>query len=545
MKKIFTSLLIGITVIGLSLPMGFLGVNSGSSCEDADIEAFDDLTIETDPAIPPTGDIEPESDENVNVNLTTESTGMDEAYLNVSAIGWDGEPVSGLDPSEPGTWRFEISDDGHEATSLLNNVKYFPPGTVVTWNVYLINYTQHMTYASQNYSYEVSGAWHYNNSYEDAFYRNVEMDISPELPPNAWDPVTITIQSRYDDVEIAHAILDMSYENETMEGEGSLPFRNVDPVEGIEQVTIPGYPAGTRIDFSIRAWDDPDDSSREIRSKDFNYTVSWGNTWEFMGFEDNIELTTDPDGVADRVTETIVDIGESVNITIESKDSEVPIEMAVIEYKVGAEGVEAQEGQDIFNEISSTKWYYEIDGLAPGIKVEFQIRAYDVMRDDIVSSIYRYEVSQIPLEIPEEVTFFYITVFDGEKNEYVPGADVTIKNETWIWEGQTNAMGIAYPTEMNTLQPRYIHYGTYNITVEYEGVSKNFKYELTPESDDTVEVVFNPSEEEDPMYADPVEMPPYYLLGLVIATGSAGVVGFVLYKFRKGKDKKKGLALEG
>ncbi|MFP4608100.1 MAG: hypothetical protein ACOCTR_03245 [Candidatus Natronoplasma sp.] len=548
-KKILVLLLVSMSLMGMIIPMSLAGcraLESESSSEDpTPSDGFDDLTIKTDPAVPPTGDVEPEPDENVDVNLTTESTAMDEAYLNVSAIKWNGEPVRGLEPSNPGTWVFDVSDNGHKATSLLNNVKYFPPGTEVTWSVYLVNYTHRLEYTSQNYSYEVSGAWHYNNSYEDAFYRNIDMDISPKLPPNAYDEVTLTLQSRYDDVEIGQAILDMSYKNETMEGEGSLPFRNVDPVKGIKQVTIPGYPAGTKVEFSIRAWDDPDDSSREIESDEYNYTVSWGNTWEFKSFDENIDLSTDPEGVADRVTKTEVGIGESVNITIESKDSETPINTAVLEYELKGEGIEPQEGQDVFNKISSTKWYYEIDGQPPGIEIEFRVRAYDIMREDIVSHSYGYEVSRIPVDTPDEVTFFYVTVFDGDENEYVRGAEVTIQNDTWIWEGETNAAGFAYPSEMNSLQPKYLHYGTYNITVEYEGATKNLIYDLTPESDDTVEVEFNPSEEVDPTYAEAVEMPPYYLLGLSITAGAAGVMGILLYKFRKDKDKKEGLAAGG
>ncbi|MEF8874249.1 MAG: hypothetical protein V5A88_06205 [Candidatus Thermoplasmatota archaeon] len=546
MKKILISLLIGMMVLGLTIPMGGMIASSASSSEDPQGDGFEDLTIETDPAVPPSGELEPESDKNINVNLTTESTRMDEAYLNVSAIKWNGKPVKGLDPSNPGTWVFEISENGYHATSLLNNLKYFDPGTKVTWNVYVVNYTQHLKYASQNYSYEVKGAWHYNNSYEDTFYRNLEMDMSPELPPNAYDPVTITLQSRYDDVEIGQAMLDLRYEkNESIKDNGTMLFRNIDPVEGIEQVTIPGLPAGTRVDFSIRAWDHPDDDTREIESEKFNYTVSWGNTWDFRSFEENIELTTDPEGVGDSVTETSVDIGESVNITIESKDSEVPIKTAVLEYKVGGEGIKTQEGQDVFTKITSTKWYYEIDGQPPGIEIEFQVRAYDIMRDDIVSPKYNYDVSRVPKETPEEVTFFYVTVFDGDANEYVGGANITIKNETWIWEGKTNGAGFAYPTEMNSLQPRYLHYGTYNITVEYQGATKNIKYDLTPEGDETVEVEFNPSEEEDPMYAESIEMPPYYLMGLVITAGLSGIVAFLVYKFRKGKNEDEGLAVGG
>ncbi len=545
MKRVLTLYLAVMMLIGLVIPLAGFVTSAGPSSESAELTGFHDVEIEADPPIRPTGIYRPATDENVDITVTTGSTGIDEARLNVSAIRWGGQPVPGLDPSNPGVWSFDISEDGYEATSFLNNVKYFPPGTEVTWNVYLLNYSQPARYSSVNYTYEVRGAWRYNNSFEDAFERNLDMSISPDLPPNAYDPVTITLESEYDDVEIGQAILDLSYRGDES-GDGSLPFRNVDPIKGIEEVTIPGFAANTEVDFSIRAWDDPDDASREIESDVYNYTVAAGNIFDEGSFEDNIEITTDPEGVADRETETEVGFGEPVNITIRSRDPQLPIQNAAIEFELDARGMEPQEGVDEFNEISSTEWYYEIDGQAPGVEVKFRIRAFDIMsvdwEDGIVSLDYTYTVSEDPPDAPEEMTYFYVTVFDGEKNEYVSGAHVTIQNETWIWEGHTNVQGAAWPTVGDTLAPREIYYGTYEVTVEYEGLTQNKTFELEP-GDDQVDFVFNPAEDpERIIFASPVEMPPYYLIGLCVSSGLAGMIGYLFYNYRRDKDERKGLA---
>ncbi len=546
MRKQFTLFVIAVMLISFTLPL--VSIVRGSGSYEEEPTDFQDVTIKTDPAIPPSGEMEPGTDENVEVTVETSKT-IDEASLNVSAIKWNGDPVRGLEPSEPARWEFDISDDGYSAISLLNNIKYFPPGTEVTWNVYLLNYADQSTYTSENFTYEVKGAWEYNsseaveNGYENAFQANIDMDISPEIPPNAYDPVDITLQSSYDGVEIGEAILEIHYENETVDEEGSLPFRNVDPIKGIEEVTVPGLPAGTEVEFTISAWDDPEDTRREIKSETYNYTVKWGNTWESSIFEDNVGLATDPEEVTEE--DSIVGIGNSVNITIESKDTEVPIKTAIIEYEIGGRGIETQEGQDRFNEISSTKWYYKIPGQPPGLEITFRVKAYDIMKRDIVSQDYNYVVAEKERDPKEAMTFFYVTVFDGDKNEYVSDVDVTIKNETWIWEGKTNPSGFAYPTKMNSLEPKYLHYGTYNITVEYDGMTKNTKYELSPQSDDTVEVEFNPTEEKEYTYASPVENPPYYLIGLTVTAGLAGAVGYLLYHLRKDVNKQSGLAEGG
>jgi len=553
MKRQLSLFLIAVIFISLTLPFSSLsrgGLSGGEDTSEEKFTGFENVTIKTNPAVEPYGEVQqPPSDENVNVTVETDIE-MNEAYLNVSAREWDGEPVEGFEPSDPGIWTFDISGDGYSATSLLNNIKYFPPGTDVEWKVELVNWAEDATYTSDTFEYEVKGAWPYNHSeaeespdFENAFDANIDWDLSPELPPNAWDPVTITLQSRYEDVEIGQAILELEYENETMQEDGSLPSRTVDPTEGIEQVTIPGLPENTHVEFNLTAWDDQDDDRRAIRSADFNYTVAGGNTWRSDDFAENIDLSTTPDVTGE---DAEVNMGEPVNITIKSENSDVPIETAVFEYEIGGTGVETQEGQDIFNEIMSTEWYYEMPGMPPGIEIDFRVRAYDIMRREIVSQSYSYIVEEEEVEAPDEMTFFYVTVFDGEKNEYVGGAHITIQNETWIWEGKTNPSGFAYPTKMNSPEPIFLHYGEYDITVEYDGMTKNRTFELSPQSDDTIEFEFNPTEDrEDPVYAAPVENPPYYLIGLAITSGLAGVVGYLVYRFRKDVNKKSGLAEGG
>ncbi|MBS3817716.1 MAG: hypothetical protein KGY76_09170, partial [Candidatus Thermoplasmatota archaeon] len=75
---------------------------------------------------------------------------------------------------------------------------------------------------------------------------------------------------------------------------------------------------------------------------------------------------------------------------------------------------------------------------------------------------------------------------------------------------------------------------------------KNIKYELSPGSDETVRIDFNPSDKRrEGVYADPIEMPPYYLIGLTVTASLAGAVGFSLYYLRKGQDESEGLAVGG
>ncbi|MEM4161221.1 MAG: hypothetical protein QW531_04485, partial [Thermoplasmata archaeon] len=244
------------------------------------------------PAIPPVGNSMPEKNQNINVTvrIKNEIAVLDVAVINItSAVYWDGRKIPNMNP---GIFTFRRIDD-YSGYCVINNAKYFPPGSQVWWRIEVTNYSSTpATLVSPIYYYKVQGAWPYNNTVEDAFEKCIDIIGEPDVingaAPNAYDPVSLTIDSTKCGIKIGTAYLNFTvkegsqvyrYNNWPFTPENSFRMKLTSP--------IPGYLPETVITFYIVAFDDSRDASRALQSKNYTYIVSKNNTWQYPKFEQN------------------------------------------------------------------------------------------------------------------------------------------------------------------------------------------------------------------------------------------------------------------
>ncbi|MCX8173817.1 MAG: hypothetical protein N3F63_04325 [Thermoplasmata archaeon] len=461
------------------------------------------------PAIPPAGTLMPEKNQNINVTVRIRNytTMLDSAVINItSALYWDGRKIPNMNP---GIFSFRRIDD-YSGYCIINNAKYFPAGSQVWWRIEVTNYTSTpSTLVSNIYYYKVQGAWPYNNTVEEAFEKCIHVIATPDVingaAPNAYDSVSITIDSTKSGIKIGTAYMNLTVkEGSQVYKYNNWPFAPEDSFTMKLTSPIPGYLPETVITFYIVAFDDSKDASRSLQSRNYTYTVSKNNTWQYPKFEQNIIIRTSPDVI--ETPNSTVSAGEPVNVTIISRISNVSIYAAYIEYTLSAEGLEPSTGVDVFERINSTTWYYVIDGLPPGISVKFRIKAYDILLNLTVSKEYNYTVNYtVSTPGGKTLSWFYVVVLNYDRNDrvykYVKDAEVKIYNETWDCNTRTNVMGFAYPNVTGGTDLQMLYMGNYTVEVTYNGITKTVFYELTNESNKTITFLFN-EPDKPPVYAE-------------------------------------------
>lgn len=451
------------------------------------------IEVVTDPPVPPYGDSNPMKEQNVNVTIRSKNNQKIElAYITVYAYNWDGSKNPSCPPERPGNWTFRRISDS-EMYVIINNYKYFPPGSTVYWRITAYNYTGNITkLVSPWYSYVVGGAWPYH-SFEECIDVYIFPDILNGEVVLAGDSVDVQLDSSKCGIKIGYAMLHLRVKNETGTYDGAIQFIPKNSFTPKLMYKIPGYPAGWRVEFWIEAWDDPNDDRRKLVSQKFSYVVQPGYGWPaHSDFYDNIEIYFKP--ALDEVK-----LGDEVNITIISKNSSVPIRAAFIEYEVGIKNLnQSQSGRDIFSKISSVQWYYLIPPLSPGVYIRFRVVAYDVWLNPIISDLYSYEISPKEFSAGGSLAWFYVAVFDHKIPGYVAGVKVVIENETWKCITYTNIAGFCYPNKSGSSEVQYLYFGEYKITAYYKNMVKSVIYNLNLESlkkNPTITIEFNSPDE--------------------------------------------------
>ncbi len=427
------------------------------------------------------------------------------AMINVTNVLWCGTPW--YDEFDDTVWYRNGTDDPFFERVSPHEVKLhiwseipdedrdgyqFPPGCRVDFDLYVGNKTTdedgrwvNRYLESQTYQYHVSGAFPHSplNSPDaeegELFEENIELDFYPE-EPNIRQDVEVEIKSR-SDVKIDRASLMLEaihhhegtneyyqyfFQPEAEEWPSENATTTIDAEEFHKYDIDAGE--GTEIIFHVSA---RDPHGNEVVSHDHSYNVVSLGTWNYPGqFERNIELTTDPDVTGHEPT---VSRGESVEVTIESEDENVPIENAYLYYNITNmwHGVPYQ-GQWQMRQESPTKWVYEIPAQQPEVNVEFYIRAWDIGDSMIESEKYSYSIEEMPDEPDEhqELSVFYVTVYDAEMGQYVRDVRVVMRNRTFRAVRPTDETGITFPNQTGAPDtPQFLTIGeTYTIRVYYQ-----------------------------------------------------------------------------
>jgi hypothetical protein len=228
------------------------------------------------------------------------------------------------------------------------------------------------------------------------------------------------------------------------------------------------------------------------------YKVSRNNTWKFPPpdgrFNDNIIITSTPNAIEEPVIDEEFEDPEGgtieVNVTIVSKYPEVTIKWALlwfrVRYKDGTDTKWTTSANVPFKSINTTHLYAIIPKFPARIeegRVYFYVKAWDVAEQILTSEAdpeddaigpkdpYSYRIPPAPDPGMRNVTFFFVSVYDGGKTpRYQKGVNVTFENESGIiCETQTDDTGFCYPHEEGSRQIIWLDYHqNITITIEYE-----------------------------------------------------------------------------
>ena len=396
---------------------------------------------------------------------------------------------------------------------VIKNYKYFPPGTNESWSINATNYStdpgQVMEIQSYTYKYLVLGAWPVRpptGTLEDVVTITATPNVFTKSNwPNAYDPVSFTLDSTktcsFYCVKIGRATI--FYNITAPNGSVVAKDQRIEffPTNSFVTTTyydLPGLPTGYKVEYYIVAYDDFFDASRVLKTKPldkYKYEVNKNNIWVYpdKSFEDNIRISSTPNVI--RPPYENVTNSQTVNITIQSRYSNVSIQLAYLNFTFKAcDTCEKLTGTALFSRYNSTTQYIEIPVQGKGVMVEFSVLAYDIMYNPLESIKYNYTVKVDPKKRAEILSFFYVVVYD-ETGKGAKDYTVRFSNETWESVHITDGAGVAYPNVTgfhDTIQ--FISYGRYVVEVSGPLGYKKIVYDFNEESNTTLPVYFKKEE---------------------------------------------------
>ncbi|MFP4608099.1 MAG: hypothetical protein ACOCTR_03240 [Candidatus Natronoplasma sp.] len=514
------------------------------------------------------------------------------AMINVTNVLWDGSPwYAEYDDT---VWRRNGTMDKfyervnpyqvklHIWSEVPDDEGYqFPPGCHVSFHLYVGNKTReegvwvNRYFESEKYHYNVTGAFPHrpiDTPEEELFEKNMKLDYNPH-EPSTRDDVKVNITSK-SDININRATLQL----EAVYPNGTKDYYQYFFTPANENETWPEHSAvatikeedgwhdipETNIIFNVEA---RDPHGNKITSNNYSYNVEDVASWKYPGqFDPNIELNTNPDVSSYNTT---VPRNAGVEVTIESRDDNIPIENAYLFYNISNtwHGV-PYKGQWQMEQEGPVKWSYEIPAQDPEVQVEFFIRAWDLNGNMIESDKYLYTIEEEPEE-PEErgQSIFYVTVYDAELDRHLPDVRVEMGNYSWETTTYTDLSGRCYPNITgDRYTPQYLTINeSYWIEVYYPHQIGNetremvhIEYDLKhPASRNETEVVYEEgnlvvTRENDTLkfeYNTPPEPPEFAsihpghdirtLFYVLVVVGMAAPIGWKLYKItEEGKQER-------
>jgi|HubBroStandDraft_1064217.scaffolds.fasta_scaffold00588_3 hypothetical protein len=410
--------------------------------------------------------------------------------LNATGTLWDGDPywnaTSGTvwHPTGASWWTFGptgtnltypywygLNFSAHSSTGSPN----FFPGMRLTWWLYIVSNDSgtYSHWSSLNFSFTFAGAWPFSPDPGAAQYAGPNAssgDIAVfqnPLRPNWNDSVNITVATTDADAlpgaSIGGAYL--AYTEYAPDGAILAAATLTFPVTlsgtvgaEITEVHLPpslAHNPNALVKYQITAWDTNTYGPDQIETGSYNYTVNGNGTFQDHIFSQDLSLLTTPRGPGLGSTAS-VPAGTSVQLLLSSKNAGVSIYAAQVVYNVTYSAInETAHGSIAFGRLNSTNFFVSLPAMPLGAQVSFVVLAWDFAQTRDNSSQYSYStpsVASLEQNVPTNLTFFMVYVYDNGTHRWVSGATVTIVGSAgYVRSTGTTFNGVAYPNA--TAQP--------------------------------------------------------------------------------------------
>jgi hypothetical protein len=202
--------------------------------------------------------------------------------------------------------------------------------------------------------------------WQGSFESNLIIDFEPESPDNL-EPVNVSLTSINTTQQINSAFLYCNFSRDGTQTEGGYIFEYVNSDNTEMYCLIPGYQntGGTAVNFHVEAYDEV---NYPISSETHSYAVAKNGSWPSGSFEENIQVVIEPESP---------DAYQEVDITIQSRFSDVPIESAEISWQIDTPTKALRNGLASFFSQSSTTMNATIPGYEGDSNVTLTITTYD------------------------------------------------------------------------------------------------------------------------------------------------------------------------
>ncbi|UCG68986.1 MAG: AAA family ATPase [Thermoplasmata archaeon] len=329
------------------------------------------------------------------------------------------------------------------------------------------------------------------------FENNIILGFEPAAPDNL-EAVNVTITSINSTQQIGSAFLYCNFTRNGEYAEGGYTFKFTNSAHTKMYCEIPSIQntGGTEVDFYVVAYDE---INSPIASDTFSYIVVKNGSWPYSSFDENILLTYEPQNPNPY---------QEVEITLQSRHSNVPITSAEIAWEIETPGQSRRTGAASFNSLNPTTWNVTLPGYEGDSNVTFTITAYDQYYSPITSQEHLYSIGSFGTVYVYDMA---VEVIDDYLKEPASGATVTIRNDSGIVHtGVTTSQGLL-------MTPVKFHSGDYTIEVEYKSNTQTKEISIPYNDNNQITFTF---EAQAVVVKDFVEFPNLYsyagLIGALI-----------------------------
>lgn len=454
----------------------------------------------------------------VTVSPSSSAITLNQVVLTVWAQIWNSTTDPTLPPSLPGTWNLPIVNGS--ASGLLNDEKYFPPGTTVYFNLTIVfsnsSGVDQTVYspcpmgnlpstanAAPTWEYLVSGGWPSTTvgGFQSAIKITATPNVFAGVQPGPEQAVVFKLNSVLGNpIGVAYIYYNISY-YDNLTGATSAPTPpngggTFTPVNtSSESVSVGPYPNPgnyTTIHFYIVAYEDWSGGVvNMIQSSNYTYVVGTGGTWcnAKQPFSSYLTVSTStgsypdaaPSGAYALITYIDPNTGlpanpgldplSAVNVTLNTVSANTTISYANVFFNVTYQHAKQPQSHVPMNRLNATSQYTgdltQQQSLAnwnpsvlgpfpPGVQVSFYVVAADLLGCTIQSPVYEFHTNMTGSPVVNDRTYFWVAAYDVGKNTYASGAQVTFSNATWVDHTQTSLLGFAYPNVTGSNAPAYL-----------------------------------------------------------------------------------------
>lgn len=368
------------------------------------------------------------------------------------------------------TWWYNVSITAKAS----NGAPNFYPGMTVNWWIALTfnNSGSYTHVEGPHFRFTYAGAWPYSPfpgsgqfAGGSATFEDVNLTVAPRSP-NWNDSVQLILNTTQADVlsnaTIASAYVDLT---ETAPSglliqKGTIPFQASVLASGFGVVTAPAkIPAsyaqveGAIVTYSLTIYDVAND---QLVTPSTSYTVGGNGSFLSGIFVDDLDLESTPSSVVALSPLAILNPGQTVNLTLTSRNTGTAISAAEVIYNVSYPLL--HEHVTIvapFYRQSSTIFTGQVPGLPIGSFVNFTVDAWDFNERLEISQVVGYltpDFSTYAPLVPGNSTFFYVFVYDNGTHQWVTGARVQIMGPGGFFNSLGNTtFGVSYPNETRSL----------------------------------------------------------------------------------------------